>query len=517
METESANNKRIAKNALLLYFRMFITMAVSLYTSRVILKALGVEDFGIYNVVGGVVTMLTFINTAMGSASQRYITFELGHKNYKQLYTVFCTSVEVHILIAIIIAILSETIGIWFLNTHMEIPSLRLEAANWVYQFSILSCIVSILYVPFNATIIAHEKMSAFAYISIIEVLLKLIIVYMLMLSEIDRLILYSILIFSIQLFIFIIYVTYCICHFPETRFKFIFDNQLFKNMISFASWSLIGNLAIVACTQGLNILLNIFWGPIVNAARAIAAQVQNAIYSFGSNFQTAINPQITKNFATGNIKQMHNLIFVSCKYSFFLLFFLSLPIIIETKEILTIWLGVVPNHSINFLRITLLSAIISSTLNPILIAVQATGKIKRYQMINGSLQLSILPISFIFLNIGAPPESVFIVHLCISIIISMTKLLIAKSLISISIKVFLYRVIFKIILVCIIAPIIPILIYNYLPPNILSFSLVIFICLISTAGFIYTIGTENEEKIFIKNKINNILKSKRKKHSTIF
>lgn len=240
--------------------------------------------------------------------------------------------------------------------------------------------------------------------------------------------------------------------------------------MISFASWSLIGNLAIVACTQGLNILLNIFWGPIVNAARAIAAQVQNAIYSFGSNFQTAINPQITKNFATGNIKQMHNLIFVSCKYSFFLLFFLSLPIIIETKEILTIWLGVVPNHSINFLRITLLSAIISSTLNPILIAVQATGKIKRYQMINGSLQLSILPISFIFLNIGAPPESVFIVHLCISIIISMTKLLIAKSLISISIKVFLYRVIFKIILVCIIAPIIPILIYNYLPPNILSF-----------------------------------------------
>lgn len=322
METESANNKRIAKNALLLYFRMFITMAVSLYTSRVILKALGVEDFGIYNVVGGVVTMLTFINTAMGSASQRYITFELGHKNYKQLYTVFCTSVEVHILIAIIIAILSETIGIWFLNTHMEIPSLRLEAANWVYQFSILSCIVSILYVPFNATIIAHEKMSAFAYISIIEVLLKLIIVYMLMLSEIDRLILYSILIFSIQLFIFIIYVTYCICHFPETRFKFIFDKQLFKNMISFASWSLIGNLAIVACTQGLNILLNIFWGPIVNAARAIAAQVQNAIYSFGSNFQTAINPQITKNFATGNIKQMHNLIFVSCKYSFFLLFF---------------------------------------------------------------------------------------------------------------------------------------------------------------------------------------------------
>ena len=312
MTDTSANNKRIAKNTLLLYIRMLFLMAVSLYTSRVVLQALGVEDFGIYNVVGGVVAMFGFLNAAMSSSTQRYLTFELGRGDMSRLRTVFCTSVNIHALISLVIVLLAETIGLWFFYQKMIIPEERLNAAMWVYQFSVLSSVVMVMNVPYNASIVAHERMSAFAYISILEVLLKLLIVFLLQVVCWDRLAFYAFLVFLVQLGIRFIYGIYCRKHFKETAFRWLWDKVMFREMLSFAGWNLWGNCAGVAFTQGINLLLNMFFGPVVNAARGIAVQVQSAVQQFSLNFQTAVNPQITKSYAVQDYGYMHSLIFRS-------------------------------------------------------------------------------------------------------------------------------------------------------------------------------------------------------------
>ena len=314
----SDNNKRIAKNTLLLYVRMLFMMGISLYTSRVVLNTLGIEDYGIYNVVGGVVAMFGFINGSMSSATQRYITFALGKGDKQRLQTVFSTTLQIHTLIALIIILLGETIGLWFLYNKMQIPADRMDAAFWVLQCSIISTVVMIVSVPYNADIIAHEKMSAFAYISILEVVLKLMIVYMLVIFSFDKLILYSFLILSIQVLIRFCYSIYCNRHFEETKYKNVWDKSLFKEMTGFAGWSMFGNLAGVLFNQGLNMLLNVFFGPVVNAARGVAVQVQNAVQQFVGNFQMALNPQITKTYAQGDLESMHKLMYRSAKFSFF-------------------------------------------------------------------------------------------------------------------------------------------------------------------------------------------------------
>ena len=310
MQEISSNNKRIAKNTLLLYFRMLVTMAVSLYTSRVVLNILGVEDFGIYNVVGGIVAMFGFINGSMTSATQRYLTFELGQNNRAQLTKVFSTSLSIHGIISFLIIVLAETVGLWFLWNKMQIPADRMNAAFWVFQCSVAASVIMIMSVPYNAAIIAHERMSAFAYISIIEVSLKLLIVCFLRYFHTDKLILYAALIVIVQFLIRLCYSWYCNRHFNETKYRWSWDKGLFKEMTGFASWNMFGSLAAITFTQGLNLLLNMFFGPVVNAARGIAVQAQTAIGQFSSNFQTALNPQITKSYATGDMEYMHGLIF---------------------------------------------------------------------------------------------------------------------------------------------------------------------------------------------------------------
>ena len=306
----------------MLYIRMLFTMGVSLFTSRVILQTLGVEDYGVYSVVGGIITMFAFINGGMISATQRYLTFEIGKGNLPQLKKVFSTSLQIHAIIALIIVLLGETVGLWFLYEKLVIPADRMNAAVWVYQCSIIACVVNIMSVPYNADIIAHEKMSAFAYISVLEVSLKLLIVYALYFTPWDKLITYAFLILSVQLIIRFVYARYCSKHFEESHYQHKIDKSLFKEMFTFAGWSFWGNLAGVLYTQGVNMMLNVFFGPIVNAARGIAVQVQSAVQQFVSNFQVALNPQITKNYATGHLTQMHNLMFRSARFSFFLLFF---------------------------------------------------------------------------------------------------------------------------------------------------------------------------------------------------
>ena len=510
MSDTSSANKRIAKNTLVLYVRMLFTMGISLFTSRVILQTLGVEDYGISSVVGGVISMFTFINAAMVSSTQRYLNFELVRGDANQLRSVFSTSLQIHALIALAIIVLSETVGLWFLNEKLVIPEARMTAAMWVYQCSILSCAVSIMSTPYNAVIVAHEKMSAFAYISILDVSLKLLVVYLLVVLPFDKLIILAILTLLVQLFIRYIYTLYCHRHFPESYFQFRFNKTLFKEMFGFAGWSFWGNLAAILYTQGLNMMLNIFFGPIVNAARGIAVQVQSAVQQFVGGFQTALNPQITKNYASNNLPQMHSLMFRSARFSFLLLFFLSLPVLMETNFILTLWLKTVPDDAVIFTQIMICISLIYTTANPCIIANQATGKVKIYQMVVGGILLLILPISYVVLKLGAPAYSVFIVHFCIESVAQFSRMYMLRKLIHLPLWQYMKNIYIPIVSTVAIAIILPLVVRMQVAEGWLRFLAVGFTCVLSVGASSYFIGFTKQERVFFLDKSLRLLRIKR-------
>ena len=510
MSDTSSANKRIAKNTLVLYVRMLFTMGISLFTSRVILQTLGVEDYGISSVVGGVISMFTFINAAMVSSTQRYLNFELVRGDANQLRSVFSTSLQIHALIALAIIVLSETVGLWFLNEKLVIPEARMTAAMWVYQCSILSCAVSIMSTPYNAVIVAHEKMSAFAYISILDVSLKLLVVYLLVVLPFDKLIILAILNLLVQLFIRYIYTLYCHRHFPESYFQFRFNKTLFKEMFGFAGWSFWGNLAAILYTQGLNMMLNIFFGPIVNAARGIAVQVQSAVQQFVGGFQTALNPQITKNYASNNLPQMHSLMFRSARFSFLLLFFLSLPVLMETNFILTLWLKTVPDDAVIFTQIMICISLIYTTANPCIIANQATGKVKIYQMVVGGILLLILPISYVVLKLGAPAYSVFIVHFCIESLAQFSRMYMLRKLIHLPLWQYMKNIYLPIVSTVAIAIILPLVVHMQFAEGWLRFLAVGFTCVLSVGASSYFIGFTKQERVFFLDKSLRLLRIKR-------
>ena len=500
--TEPAySNKRIAKNTLFLYIRMFIVLIISLYTSRLLLNALGIVDYGIYNVVGGIVTLFTFLTGAMSTSSQRYITFALGQQDEQRLKEVFRSSLQVFMLLSLIILLLSETIGLWFLYFKMTIPAERMTAAFWVYQISILSCVLGMLVIPFRAEIIAHERMNAFAFISILDVVLKLFIVIIISLMDDERLIFYAVLMFFITFLNNIIYMVYCKKQFKEINYKMVFNKPLLKEMGNFAGWSLIGNLAGVLSNHGVNILLNMFFGPAINAARGIAIQVQGTIQGFIINFQMAVNPQITKTYATNDLNRMHNLIIASSKFSFFLLFLLTLPIILETNQILVLWLKLVPEHTINFIRIIFFIMLIDTLANPLIIANQATGKIKKYQTVVGGILLSIVPISYIALKVGSKPEIVFIIQLAIAIIAQIARVIMIRPLINISYRKYFKDIVFRSVIVMIVASILPIYIYEQMDENLLRLMCVVICCSVSIIITILLLGLNNKERAMIYQK----------------
>ena len=510
MSDTSSANKRIAKNTLVLYVRMLFTMGISLFTSRVILQTLGVEDYGISSVVGGVISMFTFINAAMVSSTQRYLNFELVRGDANQLRSVFSTSLQIHALIALAIIVLSETVGLWFLNEKLVIPEARMTAAMWVYQCSILSCAVSIMSTPYNAVIVAHEKMSAFAYISILDVSLKLLVVYLLVVLPFDKLIILAVLNLLVQLFIRYIYTLYCHRHFPESYFQFRFNKTLFKEMFGFAGWSFWGNLAAILYTQGLNMMLNIFFGPIVNAARGIAVQVQSAVQQFVGGFQTALNPQITKNYASNNLPQMHSLMFRSARFSFLLLFFLSLPVLMETNFILTLWLKTVPDDAVIFTQIMICISLIYTTANPCIIANQATGKVKIYQMVVGGILLLILPISYVVLKLGAPAYSVFIVHFCIESVAQFSRMYMLRKLIHLPLWQYMKNIYIPIVSTVVIAIILPLVVRMQVAEGWLRFLAVGFTCVLSVGASSYFIGFTKQERVFFLDKSLRLLRIKR-------
>lgn len=484
---------------------MFITMAVSLYTSRVVLQVLGVEDYGIYNVTGGIITMFSFINTAMTSATQRYITFALGKGDFAELQKVFSTSLQIHFLISIFIILLGETIGLWFLKNKLVIPESRVIAAMVVYQCSIIASVVSIMSVPYNSDIIAHEKMSAFAYISIFDVVLKLIIAFMLKVTPLDKLETYAILLLIVQISIRLIYSWYCNKHFQESKYHHVIDKDLLREMSQFAGWSFFGNFACVLYTQGLNMMLNIFFGPVVNAARGISVQVQGAIQLFAGNFQMAINPQITKNYACGNLTQMHNLMFRSARFSFYLLMYMTLPIILEAHFILKLWLKTVPDYTEIFVQLMLMIILLNPLSSPCTIANQATGKVKIFQMIVGGILMLILPVSYIVLKMGANAYVVFIVHFIIEIIAIIARMIILRNMIQLPLVQYLKEIYVPIINVTLLSVIIPVLVHNYMLEGWYRFVLVCVSCTISLSIFIYLLGLRGGEKALILEKVKQV------------
>lgn len=501
-----ANNARLAKNTLFLYIRMIFIMIVTLYTSRVVLKVLGVDDFGIFNVVAGVVAMFGFLNSSMSATTQRFISFSLG-KGDDNLNKVFSTCVLTHALLALIVLVLVESVGLWFLYNKMVIPPDRLTAAFWVFQFSAISTVVTVMAIPFNADIIAHEKMSAFAYISIVEVCLKLLIVFILKLGNVDKLVLYGFLLLLVQCGIFMAYMCYCLRHFKESHFKFVFEKKLFTEVTAFAGWNFWGYLASILYTQGLNLLLNVFFGPAVNAARGLANQVDGAIRLFASNFQMAINPQIVKSYAAKELDTMHSLIFRSSKFSLFLLLALSLPVMIETPYILQIWLGEVPDWTVSFLRLMLVVVIIDSVANPLMTSAAATGRVKVYQSVLGGIQLLIVPVAYVALKMGGNPNSVFLVHICICIIAFVVRIVIVRGMIDLPVAKYFMEVCVRGGAVTVASAVVPVVLFFSLPNTFLWVVVIIMVSLVSVLTCSYFIGLTLNERRFVAEKVRGIIK----------
>lgn len=501
-ETSQVTNKRIAKNTLLLYLRMLFLMLISLYTSRIILNALGVEDYGIYNVVGGVVSMFSIITASFSASVSRFMTFSLGKKNFERLSKVFSSSVIIQTIIAIFIIIIIELVGIWFLNNKLSIPEERLEAANWVMHCSILIFAVNLVTVPFNASIIAHEKMDIFAIISVFEGFLKLGMAFLVRVATTDKLVLYACLLLVISLVTFFLYSIYCRIKFPECKFHFIIEKPLLKEMTGFAGWTMLGNGAYMFNTQGVNIIINIFYGVTLNAARGVATQVESAVTQFVNSFMTALNPQITKSYAEGNINYMHALVCRGAKFSFFLMLFFAVPICIETEQILTIWLIIVPDYAIPFVRLTFVASMCTVLGNTLVTSQLATGKIKKYQIVVTLVGLWVFPLTWFAFYLGASPVWAYIIYSSIYFVLIFVRIYLVKDLIYLKWSRFIRDVLIKCLIVTLASLFLPMLIYHVQSPSISRLIEILITGFLSTAISIYILGLEKNERFFINDYI---------------
>ena len=506
MSTDSANNKRIAKNTLLLYFRMFFMMAIGLYTSRVILDKLGEVDFGIYNVVGGFVTMFTIISGAMTTATQRFLSFEIGKGEDGDVKSIFSTMIYIHIFLALVILLVGETVGVWFLNNHMNFPPERYEAANWVFQLSLLVFMLNVVNVPYNGALIAYEKMSAFAYFSIVDAIFKLAICYIIVVTPFDRLIMYAILMAMIQIILLAMYFLYCRRKFSECRFTGKYNREYGKKVGSFVGWNLIGSLAGVAKEQGVNVVLNMFFGPAVNAARGIAYNVLGKLNGFVTNFQMAMNPQIIKNYASGERESMYKLVFRGAKMSYLLLLTLSLPVVIEAQFILSIWLKEVPNYTVIFLQIVIFIALLNTLSNPLIITMHASGKVRDYQIVVGGMSLLTLPSVYIgFKYFGLAPCYAMVICFIVEVVCHLLRLYMLHKTINFPMGRFLFEVTLRVLLITILSFIFPLLVYNICDTVVIRFPVVCFLSIISTLGCGYYLGFNAHEQAVIRGKVSGL------------
>ena len=401
---EVTTNKTIAKNTMFLYFRMMVTMVISLYTSRVVLQTLGVEDYGIYQAVGGIVGFLAFINNALGTGSSRFITFGLGEGNIEKLKNIFSTTLTGHVILALLIVIVAETVGLWFLNHKMVIPPDRLYAAEWVFHLSVLTAFFTLTQVPYNACIIAHEKMTVFAYVSIVDAVCRLLIVYMLMIGKMDKLILYAVLHMLLQVSILGFYRYYTKKHFQEALFKLKIEKDIYREILSFSGWSLFANSAIALNNQGILILLNIFFPPAVVAARSLTIQVNMTIQQFVSNFQTATVPQIVKRYAAGEYTESKRLLLETAKYSFFLMLIIAVPICFTAEQLLALWLDVVPPYTVIFLQLIVIQSLFQTIDTSFYYAIYAKGQLKQNALLSPTVLFLTFPVVYLLFRLGYSP-----------------------------------------------------------------------------------------------------------------
>lgn len=479
---------------------MLLIMGVNLYTSRLVLEALGVDNYGIYNVVGGIVALFSIINGALASGSSRFLMFELGQRDQERLRKTFSASFAIHCLIAVIVFILAETVGLWFVNTQLVIPSDRLYAANWVYQFSVASCLISLTQVPYNALIIAYEKMSIYAYIGIYEVFARLLMVFSLFyFTFVDVLILYGGIVCFCSVSVMFFYRWYCVRHFAESRLEIVKEKSYYRAMLSFSMWDVIGHFCVTGNTQGINVLMNLFFGVAVNAARGITTQVDSAISQFARNFMQAVQPQIVKLFAENNIQKMIYLVFESSRYSYFLLFLVSFPVILDAEYILHVWLKEVPAYAPLFLRCTLLVSLIRAFAIPVVQTVHASGNIKRLNLYSGGASVLLtIPLVYLFYKTGFPPQYAYYSLIFLSIVWNYLELFILKYEVDFSVFAYSVQVYFKSLLISLLAAGPVVAVYAGLRPGFFRLAAVVFLnsLLVCTLIFFVLMNRDARRKI---------------------
>lgn len=500
-------NKRIAKNTLLLYFRSILLILVALYTSRVILDALGVSDYGIYNIVGGVVTSLSILGTAMASATQRFITFALGKKNPVHLKDVFQTSVTLHMVLGVITVVVLEIVGLYLLYYHLNIPISRMSAAFWTMQCSIAVLFITFIAVPYNSLIIAHEKMGAFAYISLLDGFFKLGIAFLLSFATVDKLILYAILLMFVAIVQRLLYTIYCRRHFEESvKLKYKINRTLFKEMFTFSAWNLLGNGSMVLRNLGIDILMNIFFGVTVNAAKGVCNQVQSAIYQFVSNFQTAVNPQLTKSIAMTDYQRSHQLVIQGSRFSFYLLSIFSIPLIIFADNVLGIWLVKTPEYTVEFIRWTFIYLQFDCISRFLINSILATGNIRTYQIIVSGAKFLALPLTYFFFICWKNPVGGIWVNIILEICCLLLRLYFNNKQVGLKYSSFLLKVVFKGWLVFGMSLGVAYFATAYVG---LNFIIGIFISVLVTLGMIYLLGLTGSEKHMIIEKISFFVNKK--------
>lgn len=506
LETRSSANKRLAKNTIALYIRMAFAMLVTLYTSRVVLQTLGVEDFGTYGVVGGIVTLFAFVNNTLVSSIQRFLNFEIGKRNSEGVTKVFSNGFHVQVIFAAIIVLLGETIGLYYLNNFIKVPEGRMYAANWVYQFAILTTVSRIIRSPFNASMIAHERMTAFAVIGIVDVCFKLIIVYLLLISPVDRLITYAALGAFVSIGITLFYVYYNNTQFKDCHIQRRIEKPLLKHMLSFSGWNLLGSIAVLATYQGVDLILNYFYGVVVNAALSIANQVYAATTSFTGNFQTAFRPQITKKYAENNFTDFFDLVFRTTRYSFFLVIICAVPFFFKCNGLLSLWLGIVPKYATEFCQYLIIVCVVDALAAPLAMSANATGEIKVYQIIISSILVLNFPLTILLMNFGLSPIWALIIRLIICCLAFVYRVIYMIKVLKMSFGLYLSKTVVPCIYVIVPTVIVVALINSFFHNHTIILSITYFII---TLCFIILLGLNKNERRQITNLVTSKLKNR--------
>lgn len=510
-QTDNLANKKVAMNTILLSIRMVFVLFLGLYTTRVTLKVLGVDDYGIYNVVCGFVSMFTFLNTSMSNGIQRFFNFELGKNGIDGARRVYVTSLVIQFLLLIVIVLFTETFGLWYLHNKMVIPLERFDAAQWIFQFSILSFVLIIMQVPYNASIMAHEHMNFYAFIGVLEAILRLVLVLLISYADVDKLVLYGLLLAMISLLNFVLAFVYSRTHFEEIRIRPLFNKGLFKSMLSFSGWNIFGSFSGMMREQGINMILNIFFGPVVNAARGVAYQISSGLQGFVVNISTAIRPQMVQSYAQGNTTRTINLMYSLSKESISVLYIMAYPIVLEIDYVLSLWLGHdVPDYTSSFVIIVVLIAFLNNMNSAVSAVVHATGKMRNYQVITSLITLLSLPVVYYVLYLGYSPNSVFWVSFFFTLVMQFISLLILRTLVAFSLINYVRKVLIPFIVVVLISFAPPLFPYYMCQEGFFRFVLVTLVAVLSSSVSFYFIGLDRKEKDLINSIFQKIIPFKK-------